>query len=74
MASHQEVRGGEIVSSKRHVRKSQCGKKIKFKKYADAIEACHAYKRKFGLTENVKVYHCKFCDYYHFGHQNEATK
>lgn len=62
------------MSSKRHVRRKECGRKAKFPDAESAQRA--AVKARIGNAARgdnwwLNVYPCKFCGQYHFGHSTK---
>lgn len=52
------------MASKRRVRKTECGNKVKFPSRQDAERA----RIRVGATlSNHEAYHCKWCNGYHIG-------
>ena len=56
------------MSSKRKLRRDQCGHKIKYKSRPEAIIACVVYRRDFGRQHRMIAYRCKWCGEFHIGH------
>lgn len=65
------------MASKRHIRRKQCGDKIKYKTAEKAWNSAHQKTRKTG--EKYVAYKCKWCStkqqkYYHIGHESKERQ
>lgn len=61
-----------LMSSKRAVRRRECGGKKQYATMAEAVKACYQYQMDFGGW--VRAYRCKFCHQFHIGHPNAKIK
>jgi len=60
------------MSSKRAIRRRECGGKIQYDTMAKAVKACWTYQQEFGGW--MRAYRCKFCKQFHIGHPNAKIK
>lgn len=60
------------MSSKRRIRRNQCGSKVKYETAAQARSVAHSLHQKTG--EAWQGYRCSFCDGHHVGHMNRKMK
>lgn len=56
------------MSSKRRLRRKQCGSKTKFEAPEHGQKAIANMRRRNTLLAYVVVYKCQFCGKYHIGH------
>lgn len=56
------------MSSKRHLRRRSCERKIRHATRDAARDALRVAVRRWGSTGFFKIYHCSFCNGYHVGH------
>lgn len=62
------------MSSKRHVRESECSGKIAYEnRYLANLEAKRIYFRKI-IPDRVRPYQCKWCGKWHIGHVSSRFK
>jgi hypothetical protein len=54
------------MSSKRGVRRRECGRKCSYSTLSCAVEAAAVYARRYG--EELGPYLCRFCNRWHIGH------
>ena len=59
------------MSSKRQVRRSECGSKRKYDTVTGAQTAAYLVGQSIG--EKMDAYRCKWCRGYHIGHRTAAT-
>jgi len=60
------------MSSKRQLRRKECGNKEKFPTFATASFV--AKKQSFKLNKRINAYKCKWCGCFHVGHTPYGTK
>lgn len=60
------------MSSKRRIRRKQCGKKIRYVTQEEAKAAMGSMFRRCGYPGAMNIYHCKFCGGWHIGHRKGA--
>ena len=60
------------MSSKRRVRKKECGDKDKNETFAEANAL--AKKQSFKRNTRINAYKCKWCGKFHIGHTDYGTK
>ena len=54
------------MSSKRHLRRSRCGRKIKYRSAGEARAAAREIARRY--DDPMKPYPCEFGSHWHLGH------
>lgn len=58
------------MSSKRNLRRKECGKKVRFNTHELACKSLWKIKRR---NTEASVYHCKWCNGWHIGHYKMET-
>ncbi|ENC2022835.1 hypothetical protein ABKE32_000460 [Escherichia albertii] len=56
------------MSSKRNLRRKQCGAKIRYASAEEAVAAIRILHRKKGHQGHIHNYRCPFCHGWHIGH------
>jgi hypothetical protein len=54
------------MASKRRLRKSICGNKVKYENQTEAVSSLITVKR----NNNIRSYKCRFCNKWHIDHWN----
>jgi hypothetical protein len=53
----------------------ECGQKTQFLTRQAAVDGMWAMKRATpAIISRMKVYHCNFCSFWHFGHQRKTGR
>ena len=60
------------MSSKRLLRKRQCGDKVKYSDQTEAVAAIISFRRRNSIY--LKSYKCSFCGTWHIGHTKRSLK
>lgn len=63
---------GDIMSSKRRIRRKSCEGKKRYDNEAEARKQCNWFW--YERDARLNVYKCKFCGGFHIGHPDRKTK
>lgn len=59
------------MSTKRRLRRKQCGDKVRHASRADAEMACRSVAQAHKLDTNLRPYLCQWCRRWHIGHRGQ---